>query len=81
LCNALDNFCQEDEQMNRKEKKKAKTKERNSTIKPAVAPKKVQRRKKRSIIARNDNKKGSVSVFPGGYHISKYNMRLLYKSI
>jgi len=67
--------------MNRKGKKKAKTKGRNSTSKPAVAPKKVERRKKRSIIARNDNKKGSVSVFPGGYHISKYIIMLLYKSI
>jgi hypothetical protein len=81
LFNVLDNFCQEDEQMNRKGKKKVKTKGRNSTLKPAVAPIKVERRKKRSIIARNNNKKGSISVFPGGYHISKYNIRLLYESI
>jgi hypothetical protein len=76
----LDNFCQE-EQMNRKGKKKAKTKGRNSTPKPAVALKKVEGRKKRSIIVRNNNKKGSISVFPRGYHISKYIIRLLYKSI
>ena len=73
LQNALNDFCQEEEK-NRKEKKKKK-KQRNSTNQSAAvsAPNGVGLvgKKKRTIIARNNKKKGSISVFPGGYHISK----------
>ena len=72
LQNALNDFCQEEEK-NRKEKEK---KQRNNTIQSAAAvaaPNGVglMGKMKRTTVARNNKKKGSISVFPGGYHISK----------
>ena len=76
---ALDDFCQQEEK-NQKEKKEKKQRNSTNQSAPVAAPNGVEvGKKKRTIIVRNIKKKSSISVFPGGYHISKTLM--LWNSI
>ena len=64
--------------MNRMAKQRQPSKEMLSNGKDKECLKKS---KKRFFFARNDNEKGSVMHFPGGYHIGKKAKKNLLESI
>ena len=62
LNNAFEQFFEDED--NQRTSKVMKNKGQSSVQVPL-------KRKKASVIARNNMKKGTISIFPGGYHISK----------